>query len=611
MAKRQKRKILFRFMRVILAVGIALFLVQVRFDFIESFFYDLRVRISPSPNVTGQIVTLAIDNKTEEHLGGYPKALDHVVLFERLAEAEPMAVVYLQNMEEDIIGSYEDLEVLAEVSEKINFFAVDDTRLPEPGMEEYFRLLPPLQDLRLRSAPITADISTFAKDGVSRRMILSFKNESLLHLELASELNKISDASQYRGSFVHKRTEQAYINFHKPGSFSRVSFVDIMDGNFNDSDLRGKIILIGRDTRANINDYVTTPFSRDSTAMSRLELHANIFETLIQNSAPIRSPWWLDFLATALISILTIFVVMAVRPAKGLTILIITIAFYFTFCTFFFATGGLWLDMTHPLLSIFICYYFFIPYRLIVENRKSWEYYQKHALLSQVEEMKSNFMRLMSHDLKTPVARIQGMVELINRDPNPMSPAQEKAVDSIGKSADELTSFFGSVLSLGRIESKDVKLQLKSRDVNALLKEVVAKCEDLAMQKNIKIITEFEPMFSMKIDEDLMRQVFVNLVENAIKYSPEGSNILVSTEEVNGKVAVQVADQGIGIPQDEIPSLFSKFYRAEAARDSKVKGSGLGLYLSNYFVQLHQGQISVESEPQEGSTFTVELPMGL
>ena len=611
MARKKKRKVLFQILRVALAIGIALFLVQIRFDFIEAFFYDMRVRMSPSTAITDQVVTLAIDVDTQEELGGYPRATDHTRLFEELAKAEPLAVVYLQNMEEDILGSYEDLEELAEVSETINFYAVDDSRLPESGTEEFFRLLPPLQNLRLRSAPKTADVTTFAKDGVSRRMILSFQGEPLLHLQLASEFNKIRNQHSYKGAFDYKRTTQAYIDFRKPGTFSRYSFVDVMDGEFNYKDLKGKIVLIGRDTKSNVHDYVTTPFSRDSTAMSRLDLHANIFETLIQNSAPIRSPKWLDFLITALISILTIFVVMAVRPAKGLSILMITMGLYFGLSTFAFVTSGLWLDMTHPLLSIFICYYFFIPYRLIVENRKSWEYYQKHALLSQVEEMKSNFMRLMSHDLKTPVARIQGMVELIQRDPHQMSDAQSKAVDSIEKSADELKNFFGSVLSLGRIESKEVKLQLKSRDVNALLQEVVTKCEDLATQKNIKIMTEFEPMFSMKIDEDLMRQVFVNLVENAIKYSPEDSNILISTEEIDGKVAVQVADQGIGIPQKEIPELFSKFYRAEAARDSKVKGSGLGLYLSNYFVKLHQGQISVESEPQEGSTFTVELPMSL
>ena len=118
-------------------------------------------------------------------------------------------------------------------------------------------------------------------------------------------------------------------------------------------------------------------------------------------------------------------------------------------------------------------------------------------------------------------------------------------------------------------------------------------------------------MFSVKIDEDLMRQVFSNLVENAIKYSPEGSSILVSTEEVDGQLVIQVADQGMGIANDELDSLFTKFYRSRTVRDGTIKGSGLGLYLARYFVDLHRGQISVESELNKGSTFTVELPMNL
>src|SRR6476661_10074127 len=93
--------------------------------------------------------------------------------------------------------------------------------------------------------------------------------------------------------------------------------------------------------------------------------------------------------------------------------------------------AGVWIGMAHPLLAIFICYYFFIPYRLIIENRRSWEYYQKNRLLTQVEELKSNFMRMMSHDLKTPLARISGMTEVIGKDHGDLSETQRKALDTI------------------------------------------------------------------------------------------------------------------------------------------------------------------------------------
>ena len=218
---------------------------------------------------------------------------------------------------------------------------------------------------------------------------------------------------------------------------------------------------------------------------------------------------------------------------------------------------------------------------------------------------------MMSHDLKTPIARIQGMAEMALREQDRLTTQQLEALKNITSSSDELEHFIASILNLGRIESKDIKLHLRSKDINALLIEVIKKSEYLARQKNISIVTEFEPMFSVKVDEDLLRQVFTNLVENAIKYSPNDSSIMISTEEIDGKVQVQVADQGIGISTDEIGNLFTKFYRAKEIRDSEVKGSGLGLYLARYFVDLHKGQISVESAPQQGSTFTVELPMNL
>lgn len=606
----QKRVWFFTTLRVVLALAIAFFLCQIQLDYIESYTYDLRVRLRPTPDTSGHVQTIVIDTKTQEDLKRMPEALDFVKFFDELAKASPKAVVYVSDFA-DIIGSYEDLETLAASTQKVNFTVANDARLPEKGLEEDFQLLPPLQDIKVESAPKTADSQSFAKDGVTRRLVLSLEDQWLLHPRLASMITGQKPPYRYRGDFKFKRTEQAYIDWRPTGTYKALSFIDIVNGEFDPNLVKDKIIVIGRDTRSDVADYIMTPYSRDNTAMSRVEMHANILDTLIMNRAPQASPWWLGVLSTSLIAVLTVFVVLALRPLQGLIILGLTVFSYFAFCTFFFMIDGFWLDMAHPLLAIFICYYFFIPYRLIVENRRSWEYYQRNRLLTQVEELKSNFLRLISHDLKTPIARIQGMAEIALRSQQNLNPAQIDALKTINQSGVELENFVGSVLNLTRIESKEIQLHLKSKDINALLQEVIKNCEFAARQKNIRIVPDFEPMFSVKIDEDLLRQVFTNLVENAIKYSPDNSSIMVSTEEHDGKVQVQVADQGMGIPQDEIGSLFTKFYRAKAARDSEIKGSGLGLYLSQYFVDMHRGHITVESAMNQGSTFTVELPMDL
>jgi signal transduction histidine kinase len=307
--------------------------------------------------------------------------------------------------------------------------------------------------------------------------------------------------------------------------------------------------------------------------------------------------------------LLSVEVVLAMKPIKGLmviglTLLIFTVVSFISFWPF-----GFWINMAHPILGVFISYYFLIPYRLIMENRKSWELFQKNKLLTQVEELKTNFIGMMSHDLKTPLARIQGMIEIMSRDKNSLSEDQKSALKSIRHSTEDLLNFISTILNFSRLESEGAHLNLKSKDINTIINEVIIKCDDLAQAKNIQITKELEPLFSIKLDPDLIRQVIFNLVENAIKYSPELTEIKIKSEEKDGSVRVSVADQGMGIPEDELSRLFMKFFRSRKAKNSPIKGSGLGLYLSKYFVELHKGKLSAISEESKGSTFTIELPI--
>jgi signal transduction histidine kinase len=201
------------------------------------------------------------------------------------------------------------------------------------------------------------------------------------------------------------------------------------------------------------------------------------------------------------------------------------------------------------------------------------------------------------------------MLEVVLLDSQPLSAHQREAIDTIKHSSDDLLKFINAILNYGRIESEGVQLHLQSKDINNVLQEVIRKHEFLAKVKRIQIVSELEPMFPVPMDADLMKQVLSNLVENAIKYSPEDTKILVSSEEKEDRIVIQVADQGPGIPQDELQNIFMKFFRSKNAKSSPIKGSGLGLYLAKYFTELHKGNITVESNYGNGSTFTVELPM--
>jgi signal transduction histidine kinase len=296
------------------------------------------------------------------------------------------------------------------------------------------------------------------------------------------------------------------------------------------------------------------------------------------------------------------------RPAKGIAYLVGLTAVFWLISWGLFALFRYNLESAHPLLVIAFSYYFFIPYRLIKEARASWEYQQKNKLLMQVEELKTNFISMMSHDLKTPLARIQGMADIVLEDDSKLNDEQVKAAKTIRKSTEELSNLVTSILDLGRIESQNVKLNLHSKDVNQIVNDVCNRCSHYAADKDIQLVTELEPLFSIKIDEHLISQVISNLVENAIKYSPNGTKVMVSTDEMDNKVVIQVSDQGPGIPEEDIGNIFMKFYRSKAAKSSPIKGSGLGLYLAKYFVELHKGSLTVDSVPGQGTTFTVELP---
>lgn len=219
---------------------------------------------------------------------------------------------------------------------------------------------------------------------------------------------------------------------------------------------------------------------------------------------------------------------------------------------------------------------------------------------------------MMSHDLKTPIARIQGMTEVILKDDVHLSSTQREAVDTIKGSSDDLLKFINSILQYGRIESQGVELHKQSKDINQLLKDVIKKHEFLAKVKKIKINTELEPMFPVPVDPDLMKQVLSNLVENAIKYSLEDSTVTVKSREEGDNVLIEVIDNGMGIPAEDLPNIFMKFYRSHNVKTSTIKGTGLGLYLAQYFIQLHKGEITVKSDitpENHGSTFTITLPL--
>ncbi len=592
----------------VFVAAISVFIGQLNLEFVESYLYDLRVKAKPLHSNSEAIELITITPETVEFNKGFPSAVAQSQVLEKILAQQPLAVIYDFPFDE-VSGSEieKNLWEAQFVANKKVYVAGRST--PLIGEEDELFLKDPLEQVSVVPAPKTSDLVNFAKDGVTRRMILTFQNRPLLPLIVARKLNpELENINNIKGIFKFYDTDQAYINFKKTGSFPSVGFEELQINSASVPSLKDKIVILGTDLKFSNGEYIQTPFSRDATAMTRSEMLANIIDTLILNNGAIRAPKYVNWVLIFFAAILATYAVMSMTPVKGLSFLGAAILILIVVSTLSYWSLGLWLPLAGPIITVLLCYYLLLPYRLIIENRRSWEYFQKNKLLKQVEELKSNFISMMSHDLKTPIARIQGMTDVILADNVTLSHQQRDAVDTIKHSSDDLLKFINAILSYGKIESEGVQLNLVSKDVNALLTDVIKKHEFLAKVKHIQIICELEPLFPIQVDSDLMRQIFSNLIENAIKYSPEDTKILVSSEESNNKIVIQVADQGPGIPADELQSIFMKFFRSKNVKSSSVKGSGLGLYLAKYFTELHHGRIFVESSHGNGSTFTVELP---
>lgn len=614
-----------KLLRILLGLGIAIGILQLNLDYLEAFFYDFHFRSSPSAKPSENIVLILMDQKTVESTAGIPQYSEHTRVLRSLISKNPRAIGYVtpliskkaddQDKERGLAAPWgnpkDQREFLTTLESFDRIYQLTDDMVLK-GEEHLLKLPEPFHRVAVLSAPRSRDTEAFANDSVTRRIVLDYGGEILGHLRLAKMIHPELDATEkVRGVFEVYETRQILIDYVRNGRFQTIKFEDILENPEILPDLQNKIVLLGDDFKKSNKNSVMTPFDRDPLAMSYLEMHANMVNTLLKNSAPIPVPMWITVLLTVLISIATVHTVLTLKPTRGLLLIGGVVLITFVVAQVAFWPFGIYLKVAHPLLSIFICYYFFIPYRLVVENRRSWELQQKHELLSQVEELKTNFISMMSHDLKTPIARIQGMTDVIVKDPVILSSQQREAIDHIKASGNDLLKFVDSTLNYARIESEGVVLHRQSRDVNELIKEVVQRSEFLAKAKGIKLVEELEPLFSVSIDPDLIKQVLSNLVENAIKYSPQESQILITSEENNGFINIQIADQGAGIPAEEMPHIFMKFFRSKTAKNSPVKGSGLGLYLAKYFIELHQGRIGVESVVGQGSTFTIELPIAV
>jgi two-component system phosphate regulon sensor histidine kinase PhoR len=265
------------------------------------------------------------------------------------------------------------------------------------------------------------------------------------------------------------------------------------------------------------------------------------------------------------------------------------------------------------LVPLFIERRYFVVYGVpIIGSTNVWKgvllVFHDITELKKLEQIRKDFVANVSHELKTPVTSIRGFTETLMDGAMNNKETLEAFLSIILKESDRLQSLISDLLELSKIEQQGFQLNLQEFDLHSLLEEVITILTGKAAAKNIHLD------FYCKLDRvliegdmDRLKQVFINLIGNAITYTPPEGDVKIILQKHGEHVRIHVLDSGVGIEKDEIPRIFERFYRVDRARSRNSGGTGLGLAIVKHLVEAHHGNINVKSDLGKGSEFIIEL----
>ena len=352
-----------------------------------------------------------------------------------------------------------------------------------------------------------------------------------------------------------------------------------------------------------MNSQILTP----QGLIPRHEFWANVADNYLANRFIKKMPTLVYVCMLLLLMILAVFIITHYTQIISLFIFLSLAVLWSAFSLWSFDTYYIWIPIASPLALLVLIWVMYLGYQALRIEQAHNKLQQEQRYISELEQLKNNFVSLISHDLKTPIAKIQAVIDRLISQENLTNDLQTD-FSNLKVYADELNRYIQSILKVLRVESKDFKINKETADINGVIENVIVRTEPLAKSKSIRIELKLEPMFLIEFDVTLMTEVILNLVENAIKYTNENGQIFIHTAETDTEVLVSIRDTGEGISTEDQTHIWKKFVRGKN-QDLKTKGSGLGLYLVKYFIELHGGKITLKSELGKGTTFDMSLPI--
>jgi signal transduction histidine kinase len=243
----------------------------------------------------------------------------------------------------------------------------------------------------------------------------------------------------------------------------------------------------------------------------------------------------------------------------------------------------------------------------ISELSKVTEYLaQSNTELTDLVKARDDALHTVAHELRNPITAIRAYAELLHDERfGSLSEKQKGTLAKIIKNSDNIAYLINDILDVSKIRSGKLTLNLEEADIPEMIDEIVGNIRPLADEKNISLDVDLSDVPSVKIDRNWISRSIINLIDNAIKFTPGGGRILVTTRDARDVIEIAVSDSGIGITADKLTCVFEEFEQAGYHR-----GTGLGLAIVKKIAELHHGLLEVQSEEGEGSTFTIILPKG-
>jgi signal transduction histidine kinase len=244
-------------------------------------------------------------------------------------------------------------------------------------------------------------------------------------------------------------------------------------------------------------------------------------------------------------------------------------------------------------------------------EKSKWRIEFQNIKLKKLNRIKTEFLNTTSHELRTPMTSIKGFIQmLLKQKLGNLTQEQEDAINIVLRNTNRLDSLIEEILDISRLESGSMKFVPEKTDITKMLKESIQTMQAQADIKHIKINTELkEDIPTLIIDQERIKQVLMNIIDNAIKFSPPASTVTVRIKKDKDDVLFEVQDFGRGIPKNKQKKIFERFYQVDSGIDRKFGGVGLGLTISQSIIKAHGGDIWVDSTRNKGSTFKFNLPI--